>query len=78
MSGEDGKDFYSNIKDLAKDSANLTFQLLKDRVIRFDINRTLEINTFLLNYFLVQNYFPAFDVQDKMKYFWDENERKFV
>ncbi len=30
MSGEDGKDFYSDIKDLAKDSANLTFQLLKD------------------------------------------------
>ena len=66
MSGEDGRDFYSNIKDLARDSANLMFQLLKDRVIRFDINRTLEINTFLLNYFLVQNYFPAFDVQDKL------------
>lgn len=64
MSGEDGKDYYSDIKDLAKDSANLTFQLLKDRVIRFDINRTLEINTFLLNYFLVQNYFPAFDTQE--------------
>jgi hypothetical protein len=66
MSGEDRKDFYSNIKDLAKDSANLTFQLLKDRVLRFDINRTLEINTFLLNYFLVQNYFPAFDIQDDL------------
>ena len=35
MNGEEEKVFYSDIKDLAKDSANLMFQLLKDRVLRF-------------------------------------------
>ena len=64
MNVDKKKVFYSDIKDLAKDSANLVFQLLRDRVLRFDIKRTLEINTFLLNYFIIQNYFLAFDLQD--------------
>ncbi len=61
---EDKEEVYSDIRKLAEDSAKLMFQLFKDRVLRFDINRTLEINTFLLNYFIVQNYFLAFDLQE--------------
>lgn len=63
---EDKGEFYSNLKDLARDTTNLTFQLLRDRVLRFKIERALKINTFLLNYFLIQNYFLAFDLQDDL------------
>lgn len=28
---------YDNLEDLAKDASNLIFQLLKDRVLRFDL-----------------------------------------
>ncbi len=56
---------YDNLGDLAKDATNLLFQLLRDRVLRFDLTRSLEINTYFLNYFLLQNYFVAFDLQDE-------------
>lgn len=56
---------YNNLGDLAKDATNLIFQLLKDKVLRFDLTRVLEINTYFLNYFLIQNYFVAFDLQDE-------------
>ena len=60
---ERGKEpFYDNLGDLAKDAVNLIFELLRDRVLRFDLIRSLEINIFLLNYFLLQNYFVAFDL----------------
>ena len=42
----DEEDLYSDIGDLAKDSNNLMFQLIKDRILKFDVSRTLEINTF--------------------------------
>lgn len=58
--------YYENFGDLAKDATNLLFELLRDRVLRFHLNRTLEINTFFLNYFITQNYFVAFDLQDEM------------
>ncbi len=64
MTEDEEEEIYSDIRKSAEDSAKLIYQLLKERVLRFDINRTLEINTFLLNYFLVQNYFLAFDLQE--------------
>ena len=63
---EDNEEFYSDIKDLAKDSKNLMFQLIKNRLLKFDIKRSLEINTFFLNYFLVHIYFPGFDETNKL------------
>lgn len=66
---ERGEDLaYINLEDLAKDASNLIFQLLKDRVLRFDVSRTIEINTYFLNYFLLQNYFVAFDLQDETEF----------
>ncbi len=66
MSERGEEPYYDNLGDLAKDAANLVFELLRDRVLRFDLIRSLEINTFFLNYFLLQNYFVAFDLQDEM------------
>ena len=66
MSERGEEPYYENLGDLAKDAANLLFELLRDRVLHFDLNRTLEINTFFLNYFLLQNYFVAFDLQDEI------------
>ncbi len=66
MSERDKEPYYENLGDLAKDAANLIFELLRDRVLQFDLIRSLEINTFFLNYFLLQNYFVAFDLQDEM------------
>lgn len=42
--------YYKKLGDLAKDASNLIFQLLKERVLRFDVNRAIEINTYFLNY----------------------------
>ena len=56
MSERREEPYYENLGDLAKDTAKLIFELLRDRVLRFDLNRTLEINTFFLNYFLLQNF----------------------
>ena len=64
MSERGEEPYYENLGDLAKDAANLIFELLRDRVLRFDLNRTLEINTFFLNYFLLQNYFITFNLQE--------------
>ncbi|MHA1196360.1 MAG: hypothetical protein ACTSRH_10495 [Promethearchaeota archaeon] len=57
------KGYYSNLSNLARDSTKLIYQLLKERVLRFNLKRSLEVNTFFLNYFLIQNYFPAIDLQ---------------
>ena len=65
-SNKDDEEIYSNIEDLAKDSKNLMFQLIKDRIHKFDVKRTLEINTFFLNYFLIHIYFPGFDETNKL------------
>jgi len=59
------EELYSSIKDLAKDSKNLFFQLITERILKFDLKRTLEINTFFLNYFLIHIYFPGFDITNK-------------
>jgi len=53
------------IEELANHFKTLMFQLLQERVLRFDILRSLKINTFFLNYFLLQNYFIPFELQDK-------------
>lgn len=66
MSERGEEPYYKNLGDLAKDATNLIFQLLRDRILRFNLTRSLEINTFFLNYFLLQNYFGAFDLQDEM------------
>ena len=41
----DKEEIYSDIKDLANDSKNLMFQLIKDRILKFDIKNIFEINS---------------------------------
>ena len=48
MSEREEEHYYKNIGNLAKDATNLLFQMLRDRVLRFDLTRSLEINTYHL------------------------------
>jgi hypothetical protein len=64
------EELYSDIKDLAQDSKNLMFQLINDRIRKFDIPRTLGIDTFFLNYFLVHIYFPGFEMTNQFLPNW--------
>lgn len=61
----DEQDFSSDIPGAARNSNKLMFQLIQKRILRFDVNRTLEINTFFLNYFLVQVYFVGFEITNQ-------------
>ncbi len=63
--------YYENLEDLAQDSSNLVFQLLRDRLLKFDIGRSLEINTFFLNYNLLETYFIGKDMRDLVD--WEPN-----
>ncbi len=63
--------YYENLEDLAQDSSNLVFQLLRDRVLKFDVGRSLEINTFFLNYNLLETYFIGKDMRDLVG--WEPN-----
>ena len=48
MSERGEEPYYENLGDLAKDATNIIFQLLRERVLRFDLTRSLEINTYHL------------------------------
>ena len=41
MSERGEEPYYENLGDLAKDAANLLFELMRDRVLRFDLNLSL-------------------------------------
>lgn len=56
MSEKEEESYYNNLIDLAKNAKTLMVELLKDRVLRFVLARSLEINTYFLNYFLVLTY----------------------
>ncbi|MEE9377779.1 MAG: hypothetical protein V3V33_07050 [Candidatus Lokiarchaeia archaeon] len=58
-------DLEVKISELAKEVNPVFFEWLKS-TIKLDVIRSLEINTFLLNYFISLNYFPAHELIDKI------------
>ena len=54
-----------SILDIADEANPYFFEWLKS-TINLDVIRSLEINTFLLNYFISLNYFPAHELIDKI------------
>jgi len=47
------------IKDLQEKLNQRFFEWLK-KILKFDISRTIQVNTFLINFMIFLNYFPWF------------------
>ena len=47
------------VKELQKDLNHRFFEWL-EKILKFDISRTIQVNTFLINFQIFQNYFPWF------------------